>query len=114
MNGKPLFFLALLAGCAKGPAADLQYIKQARSIAAEWALVNRQSEEGKVTVTYADAMHHWLQDELRTAQSSLSRPDAAYGREMQALLSEAPDAAPDRLQAHAQRLKKIEDALESA
>ena len=114
MDKKPLIVLALLGGCAKGPAADLQYIKQARSIAAEWALVNQQSEKGALTPTYVDSMHHWLHDELRAAQSSLTQPDAAYAREIEALLAEAPDAAPDKLQAHAQRLKKIEDALESA
>ena len=37
----------LVAACSKGPEADLQYIKQARSVAAEWALVNELAVQGK-------------------------------------------------------------------
>jgi Tfp pilus assembly protein PilP len=35
-----LLLLLVLAGCSKGPEADLQYIKQARSAAAYCARVN--------------------------------------------------------------------------
>lgn len=114
MTRKPLVVIALLAGCAKGPASDLQYIKQAQSIAAEWALVNQESAEGNLTATYVSSMRQWLRDGLQTAQSSLSLPDAVYGKEMQELLAEPPDAAPNSLRAHAERLKQIEDGLESA
>ena len=48
--------LLLLAACSKGPEADLQYIKQARSLAAEWALVNEQAEQGKLTAPYVASM----------------------------------------------------------
>ena len=44
----PLF----LAGCSKGPEADLQYIERARSLAAEWAMVNEQAAKGRLTGTY--------------------------------------------------------------
>ena len=55
-----VWLLALiLASCSKGPDADLQYIKQARSLGAEWALVNEQAAEGKVTKIYASSMHEW-------------------------------------------------------
>ena len=104
----------LLAGCSKGPEADLQYIKQARSLGAEWALINEQARAGKVTKTYVDSMHQWLHDGLQTASSALTEPDSPYGREMQALMSEPTDAAPDALRAHVQALKQIEDQLESA
>jgi hypothetical protein len=114
MRRTSLLVLALLAGCAKGPAADLQYIKQARSIAAEWALVNQQSEERRVTATYVDSMHRWLRQGAQTADSSLTDRKTAYGREIEALLAEPPAAAPSRLRAHAQRLKQFEDRLESA
>ena len=67
-----LVALALLEGCAKGPPADLQYIKQARSIAAEWALVNERAGEGRLTATYVASMHRWLKDGLTTATRSLS------------------------------------------
>jgi hypothetical protein len=46
-----VWFLVALAACSKGPEADLQYIKQARSAGAEWALVNEQASAGRVTPT---------------------------------------------------------------
>lgn len=104
----------VLAGCLKGPEADLQYIGQARSLAAEWALVNEQASEGKLTPAYVKSMHQWLRDNLQTAQSSLSEPDSAYGHEIAALLT-TPDGAPSsELRARAATLKQIEDKLESA
>ena len=103
-----------LAACSKGPEADLQYIKQARSAAAEWALVNQQAAEGKVTSTYVASMHQWLRDEVQTSLTSLTEPDSAYGDEIAALLQQPDDAAPQNLRARSDALKKIEDDLESA
>jgi hypothetical protein len=114
MSRIAIAFLVFLSGCAKGPAADLQYIKQARSIAAEWALVNEQSNAGKLTPTYVHSMHQWLRDDLETASSSLSERDSRYGREIQTLLAQPDDAAPKELRAHSEVLKQIEDGLESA
>ena len=108
-----LLFL-LVAACSKGPDADLQYIKQARSLGAEWALVNEQAGQGKLTQTYVQSMHEWLRDNLTTTQSSLSEPHAPYAAEIAALLAEPDDAAPAQLRAHADKLKQIEDSLESA
>jgi len=108
-----LLFAFLLAACADGSQADLQYIKQARSIAAEWALVNEKSAAGKLTPAYVASMHEWLQDGLQTATSSVTQPNSSYGIEMRALFAEPADAAPARLRARAQRLKRIEDDLES-
>jgi hypothetical protein len=109
-----LLFALLLAGCSKGPEADLQYIKQARSLAAEWALVNEQAAQGKLTGTYVASMHEWLRDQLETASTSLTQADSSYAQEIKALLDQPDDAAPDELQAHAGKLKQIEDQLESA
>lgn len=106
--------LLLLAACSKGPGADLQYIGQARSLAAEWALVNEQADKGRVTATYVASMHRWLRRNLKTAASSLTQPDSRYGAEIRTLLAEPDDAAPDELRIHADRLKRIEDSLESA
>jgi hypothetical protein len=104
----------LLAGCAKGPEADLQYIKQARSAAAEWALVNEQARKGKLTDTYVASMHHWLRDELQSSATTLAQPNSRYGLEIHALLQQPDDGAPEELKAHADKLKQIEDSLESA
>ena len=104
----------LLAGCSKGPDADLQYIKQARSLGAEWALVNEQASQGKLTDTYVANMHEWLRDQLETTSTSLSQPNSRYGEEIDALLAQPDNAAPEELRAHAEKLKQIEDSLESA
>jgi polyhydroxyalkanoate synthesis regulator phasin len=110
----PLLFALLLAACSKGPQADLASIGEARSLAAEWALVNDLALKGQVSATYAQTMRQQLRGQLQTTASSLSQPDSTYGREIQALLSDADDADPQELRAHAQRLKSIEDHLESA
>ena len=115
--GRKMLSLLLLfaAGCSgSGPEADLQYIKQARSIGAEWALVNEQAAHNKVTATYVTSMHQWLRQQLQTASTSLTQPDTRYGEEIQALLQQPDDVAPDELRAHVAKLKQIEDQLESA
>ena len=109
-----LLLLLVLAGCSKGPEADLQYIKQARSAAAEWALVNEQANKGQLTGVYVGNMRKWLRDDIRTSSSALTEPDSRYGQEIQALLNQLADAAPEELRAHADKLKQIEDGLESA
>lgn len=114
MVGRTLFLIALLAGCARSAESDLQYVKQARSIAAEWALINEQAAAGKLTTTYVISMHEWLREDLKTTASSLTDPHSPHGNEVQALMAEPADAAPGRLRAHADRLKRIEDDLESA
>ena len=111
---RSLLPLLLLAGCSEGPDADLQYIKQARSASAEWALVNEQAAQGKLTPAYVSSMHEWLRDELSTASTSLTQPHSPYGVEIAALLHLADDASPAELRAHSTRLKQIEDSLESA
>ena len=107
--------LFMVGGCSgSGPQADLQYIKQARSLGAEWALVNEQAAAGKLTSVYVDSMHQWLRQQMQTSVESLTQPESDYGGEIQALLADADDAAPDEIRAHSDRLKQIEDKLESA
>jgi hypothetical protein len=106
--------LLTLAGCGRGAEADLQYIKQARSIAAEWAMVNELDAQHKLTRTYVDSMHAWLADGLDSAVTALSQPQSDYGAEMKDLLAAPPGTPADELRAHSERLKAIEDRLESA
>jgi len=106
--------LLLLAGCSKGPEADLQYIGQARSLGAEWALINEQAAKGQLTPTYVQSMRKSLREQLQTSAKSLTQPDSRYGQEIRTLLDEPDDAAPEELRAHADKLKQIEDGLESA
>jgi Tfp pilus assembly protein PilP len=114
MRRKSLLLLLLLAGCSTGPDADLQYIKQARSAAAEWALVNEQASRGHLTAHYVQTMRSSVREQLQTAQKALSEPKSDYGQEIAALLAESDDAPPQQLRANASRLKRQEDSLESA
>jgi Tfp pilus assembly protein PilP len=104
----------LIAACSKGSQADLQYISQARSLAAEWALVNEQAQQGHLTSSYVHTMHKDLRQQLQSTAASLTEPQSAYGQEIQAVLREPDDAGPLELRTHASKLKQIEDNIESA
>ena len=114
MARKLLLVLLTLASCSKGPQADLQYISEARSLAAEWALVNQLASAGKLTPTYVETMHESIREQLETAAKSLAQPDSGYGQEIAALTKEKDESSPEALRAHANKLKQIEDSLESA
>jgi hypothetical protein len=103
-----------LAACSKGPEADLSSIGQARSLAAEWALVNEQAARGRLNRTYVVTMRKQLRQQLTTDAQSLTQPQSAYSEEIQALLREPDEASPHELRAHAGKLRAIEDHLESA
>jgi hypothetical protein len=114
MARKVLLLILALAGCSKGAEADLPAIGEARSLAAEWALVNDQAAQGKLTDVYVAAMRSSLKQQADSAASAVTAPDSAYAREMRAIAAEPLDAPPDRLRARSDRLKRIEDQLESA
>ena len=82
---KPLLLL-LLAGCSKGPQADLPAIGAARSLGAEWALINEQVSRGHLTAAYVKTMRQQLREQLQTNASSLTSSETPYAREIQALL----------------------------
>lgn len=111
---RSVLLLILLAGCSKGPQADLQFVSEARSLAAEWALVNEQAKRGQLTPVYIASMREDLRREIESAQSRLSEPNSAYGREIAALLRERDDAAAETLRAHSDNLEMAENSLESA
>jgi hypothetical protein len=109
-----LLIVAFLAACSKGAQADLQYIAEARSLAAEWALVNQQAAEGKLTTAYVSAMRKSLKRQAGSAAKALTQVNSDYAAEMQAIAAAPVDAAPVELRARSERLKQIEDQLESA
>jgi Tfp pilus assembly protein PilP len=113
MARKLLFLLLALTSCSKGPEADLQYISEARSLAAEWALVNEQAAQGHLTAAYAQTMRASIRDQLQSSAKSLTQPRAPYAAEIGAILSAPDDAPPATLRGHASNLKRIEDQLES-
>ena len=60
-----LLLILLPAACSKGAEADLASIGEARSLAAEWALVNEQAGKGRLTTTYTDTMREQLREQLQ-------------------------------------------------
>ena len=114
MTRKLLLLTLALASCSKGPEADLQYISEARSLAAEWALVNEQASRGHLTAAYVRTMRSALREQLQSNSKALTETQSAYGSEIAALLKEPDDASAAQLRAHAGKLKQIEDSLESA
>lgn len=106
--------ILLVAGCSKGAQADLPYIGEARSLAGEWALVNSEASKGHLTDTYARTMRKSLREQLKTTSKSLTQRNSDYAQEIAALTRESEDAPAQRLKAHADKLKQIEDGLESA
>jgi hypothetical protein len=109
-----LFIALLLAACSKGPEADLATISEARSLAAEWALVNDEAAKGKLTSHYTQTMRKELRQQLQSSQSSLTVPGSRYANEIRILVNEPDNARPEELRAHAAVLKQIETELESA
>lgn len=114
MRRSLLLLLVVLAGCSKGPEADLQYIAEARSLAAEWALVNEQAAKGKLTGAYVSAMRQSLREQARATSEALTGADTPYARIMQTIAAEPADASPHELRAQSGRLERIENSLESA
>ena len=109
-----VWLFLLLASCSRGQQADLQYISQARSLAAEWALINQLSSDGKLTDAYVAAMHRSLREQVQTTAKALTEPDSPYAREIRAIATAPDNAPPQQLRAASERLKAIEDHLESA
>lgn len=114
MLRRPLLLALSLAACSKGPQADLSSIGEARSLVAEWALVNEQAAAGHLDAPYTRTMRSQLRDQLRADARSLTQPSSGYAAEIRSALSEPDDAPAQELRAHATKLKAIESSLESA
>lgn len=108
-----LFALLALASCSKSTSADLPAIAEARSLAAEWALVNEQARQGNLTSTYAITMRERVREQLQATGASLQQPHSRYAAEITSLLRQPDDASPEELRAHVRTLKQLEDQLES-
>lgn len=107
-----VLFCVVLSGCAQGAQKDLPSIAEARSLAAEWALINEQANQGKLTATYVRTMRASVREQLTTISQSLSEPAAATI--VNDLVTQPDDAPPQQLRASAEQLKQIEGQLESA
>src|SRR4051812_18046567 len=92
--------IAAVAACSSGPSADLPVVKNIRSTAAEWALVNRQAGEGRLTNPYVAGARELAQKNIKEQASTLSNPASAAAREAAELLDLPPHAPPDAISAH--------------
>jgi len=100
-----------LAACSSQADKQLEAVKSARSVLAEWALVEQQAAEGRAPATYAEQMRKIARDELKTAATGLAQqPEAA--KLLQGLQSGSPGA--DRLKQADAALEPLENRLEAA
>jgi len=109
-----LFSLALVGACAPGRQADLTAIKGIRSAAAEWALVNREAERGRLIPPYANGMRTAAREEIAKETHALTQTDSPGAHHASALRALPSDAAPGLIEPHVKALQKIETALESS
>jgi hypothetical protein len=102
---------ALIAGCSSQADKQLEAVKSARSVLAEWSTVETQAAKGRAQTTYTEAMRKQAKDELEKAAKGLAqRPDAA--KLIDGLRSGAPDAA--ALERADTALEPLEKSLEAA
>jgi hypothetical protein len=93
---------AALAGCSSQTDRELEAVKAARSVLAEWALVEEQDGKRVTPSIYVEQMRKQARDQLETSESGLKgRPEAAM------LLEQVRNGSPD-----AAALHRAEDALE--
>ena len=89
-------------------------MKQLRSAAAEWALVNREAARKHLPAAYVDGIRDAAREQIDKAAASLRDPRSDAAREAAALQALPPDAPSALLSQRAAALKAIEDKLESA
>jgi hypothetical protein len=100
-----------LPACSSQADKQLEAVKSARRVLAEWALVEEQADKGRAQHTYTEQMRAQAKDQLKTAQTGLSdQPVAA--RLIRQLRAGSPDTA--TLHAADSALEPLEDQLESA
>ena len=97
-----------LASCG----SELPTIKEARSVAAEWALVNQQATAGNANRVYVEEMRSSTSEQLTSLKDKLSDPDSREANALDALLALPPDASPDTIGKQVDRLDRIEKRLE--
>ena len=102
---------------AAGPPTDrkdLPTIKAARSVLAEWALVNQVAISARLQASYVDGMRTAARKQLGANLKSLSSPTSPAALVIQHCLR-LPAAAPSAvLQGCAERLRAIEVQFEAA
>ena len=111
MRERPALLLiaAALAACSSQSDRQLQAVKSARSVIAEWSLVEEQAAKGRARPVYVEQMRELAKDQLTTQRSELvQKPDAAGL--LDKLRTGSPNAA--TLKAAGSALKPLEKQLE--
>jgi multidrug resistance efflux pump len=102
----------LLAACSSQQDKALESVKAAHTVTAEWAMVERLSDEKRVTQTYRGEMCDEARKELQSDRRAMRDAAAPAARTLDALQRDpAPSAA--TLAAAAQRLDQAEKQLEA-
>jgi hypothetical protein len=95
--------LPLVAGCSSAADRQLESVKSARSVLAEWAMVAALRERDQVSATYAEETASTAREQLASLAATLPPGLGA--------LPEAP--SPAMLRAHAGQAAAIESRLEA-
>jgi len=106
-----LLLAASLAGCGSQTDTQLEGVKTARSVLAEWALVEEQAAKDRTPATYTRMLRKHARDELQTAQQELKEQPAA-ARLIDRIVTGSPTA--DALHRADAALEPLEKQLESA
>lgn len=93
---------------------DVLTIKAARSVVAEWALVNRTAARGSPSGHYTEQMRREARRQLASDLKAMSNPDSPASRVMARLLALNPAADPRLLADGAAALARIEKQLEDS
>jgi polyphosphate kinase 2 (PPK2 family) len=102
---------AALASCASQSDKELEAVKSARSVLAEWALVEERKAQGRASETYVEQMREQAREQLKTAESGLQGERSAAS-----LIEQVRNAAPKAgdLKRANKALEPLEQSLESA
>lgn len=98
----PVLIVAALTACSSQTDKQLEAVKSARSVLAEWTLVEEKADKGRAPSVYTEQMRQLAKDELKKDATELAQqPDAA------ALLQRLRTGSPD-----ATALKQVDSALQ--
>ena len=106
-----LLIAGALMGCGSQADRQLEAVKSARSVLAEWALVEERHDRGLAPDTYVEQMRHLSREQLEVSEGELTgQPQAA------ALIRQLRTGQPgaEALERADAALQPLEDRLESA
>src|SRR3569623_1256459 len=106
--------LTLCGAASPDSPRDVLTTMAARSVVAEWALVNRTAARGWPSGHYTEQMRREARRQLASDLKAMSNPDSPAARVMARLLALNPAADPRLLAAGAAALAKIEKQLEDS